>query len=56
MSGPELDAFAQSRYAADACRLRRWDDAAKAPDTTTNDLKHYRHTVESLVRTDGPAR
>jgi phosphonate degradation associated HDIG domain protein len=56
LSGPELNAFAQSRYAADACRLRRWDDAAKAPDTTTHDLEHYRHTVESLITTDGPAR
>ncbi|MBV8994292.1 MAG: HD domain-containing protein [Pseudonocardiales bacterium] len=56
MSGPELDAFAQSRYAADACRLRRWDDAAKAPHATTNDVEHYRRTVESLITTDGPTR
>lgn len=56
MSGPERKAFAQSHYAEDACRLRRWDDAAKAPHATTDDFEYYRRTVKALVKAAGPAR
>ena len=35
MSEQDATAFAASPYADDACRLRRWDDAAKEPDAPT---------------------
>ncbi|HKR68787.1 MAG TPA: HD domain-containing protein [Streptosporangiaceae bacterium] len=50
MSGTELDDFAVSPYSQDACRLRRWDDAAKDPDAATPPFEHFRPLLSGLVR------
>jgi gamma-butyrobetaine dioxygenase len=50
MSGAELDEFAASPYARDACRLRRWDDAAKAPDVAAPPFEHFRPLLSGLVK------
>jgi gamma-butyrobetaine dioxygenase len=50
MSGTELDDFAASPYAQDACRLRRWDDAAKDPDAAAPPFEHFRPLLSRLVR------
>jgi len=50
MSGAELDEFAVSPYAQDACRLRRWDDAAKDPDAGAPSFDHFRPLLARLVR------
>jgi gamma-butyrobetaine dioxygenase len=49
----ELAAFAMSPYAEAACRLRRWDDAAKDPEVTTPPLEHYRPLLSQLLRSAG---
>ena len=46
----ELAEFEASPYAADACRLRRWDDAAKKPGALTRSLDHFRPLLRSLLR------
>jgi phosphonate degradation associated HDIG domain protein len=50
MSGAELDEFAASPYARDACRLRRWDDAAKDPDVAAPPFEHFEPLLAGLVR------
>jgi phosphonate degradation associated HDIG domain protein len=50
MHGAELAEFAANPYADDACRLRRWDDAAKDPDTAAPTFDHFRPVLASLVR------
>jgi gamma-butyrobetaine dioxygenase len=50
MRGDELAALAASPYAHDACRLRRWDDAAKDPGATTPHFDHFRRLLVGLVR------
>jgi phosphonate degradation associated HDIG domain protein len=50
MRGDELAAFTASPYARDACRLRRWDDAAKDPGATTPQFDHFRRLLVGLVR------
>ncbi len=50
MNGAELDEFAASPYARDACRLRRWDDAAKDPDVAAPTFEHFRQLLSSLVK------
>jgi gamma-butyrobetaine dioxygenase len=50
MSQAECDRFAASPYAADACRLRRWDDAAKDPDAATPPFSRYRPLLAGLAR------
>ncbi|HEX7992872.1 MAG TPA: HD domain-containing protein [Streptosporangiaceae bacterium] len=50
MSGAELDEFAASPYARDACRLRRWDDAAKDPDVAAPPFEHFRPLLSGLVK------
>lgn len=40
-SEAEADEFIAMPYAADAVRLRRWDDLAKTAGTATPDLDHY---------------
>jgi phosphonate degradation associated HDIG domain protein len=37
----EADAFMAKPHAADAVRVRRWDDAAKLPGLATPPLSHY---------------
>lgn len=46
MSGDELAAFANHPWAADAARLRRWDDLAKVPAAATPTLEQLRPTIE----------
>jgi gamma-butyrobetaine dioxygenase len=46
----EAAAFRALPHAADAIRLRRWDDAAKVAGARTPDLEHYRPLLESLLR------
>jgi len=36
--------------AADAVRVRRWDEAAKVPGLPTPDLEHYRATLQSVLK------
>jgi gamma-butyrobetaine dioxygenase len=50
MRGDELGAFAASPYAQDACRLRRWDDAAKDPRATEPPFEHFRPLLARLLR------
>jgi phosphonate degradation associated HDIG domain protein len=44
-------AFADLPFAAEATRLRRWDDAAKIDGLDVPDVEHYRALLTSLVRT-----
>ncbi len=53
MRGAELAAFAASPYADAACRLRRWDDAAKDPDVTTLPFDHFGPLLTQLLRSAG---
>jgi phosphonate degradation associated HDIG domain protein len=53
MNGAEIEEFAASRYARDACRLRRWDDAAKDPDADAPAFEHFRPLLARLVRPEG---
>ena len=50
MNGAELEEFAASPYAQDACRLRRWDDAAKDPAADAPAFEHFRPLLARLVR------
>ncbi|MBV8786527.1 MAG: hypothetical protein JOZ00_07535 [Mycobacterium sp.] len=49
MNAQEIARFSRIRYADAACRLRRWDDAAKVPNRQVPPLEHYRERLESLV-------
>jgi phosphonate degradation associated HDIG domain protein len=40
-SKAETEAFMAKPHAADAVRVRRWDDAAKSPGLATQPLSHY---------------
>src|SRR5262249_42447394 len=40
--------FAASPYAEAACRLRRWDDAAKNPNARPAAFEHYRPLLAAL--------
>jgi phosphonate degradation associated HDIG domain protein len=40
-SKAQADAFMAKPHAADAVRVRRWDDAAKAPGLATPPISHY---------------
>jgi gamma-butyrobetaine dioxygenase len=52
--GPMTDAeareFAAHPYAADAIRVRRWDERAKDPGADTPDFSNFRPVLESLLR------
>lgn len=41
--------FERSPFAAEAVRLRRWDDAGKIPDLVPPGLGHYRPLLERLA-------
>ena len=45
----EVAAFEASPYAADAVRLRRYDDVGKVPGLRTPDLEHYRPVLEAAL-------
>jgi phosphonate degradation associated HDIG domain protein len=49
MNALEMARFSRIRYADAACRLRRWDDAAKVPGRQVPPLENYRERLESLV-------
>lgn len=49
-SAAEVAEFDTSPYAADAVRLRRWDDVGKIAGLDTPDLEHYRAVLEASVR------
>ncbi|MGI9005249.1 MAG: phosphonate degradation HD-domain oxygenase [Streptosporangiaceae bacterium] len=49
MSRAECERFAASPYAGDACRLRRWDDAAKDPAAANPRFGHYRPLLARLA-------
>lgn len=42
--------FIQAPHAAEAVRVRRWDEAAKVPELKTPDLQHYRRHLEACLR------
>ena len=50
MNDEEVAAFEAEPYAADAVRLRRWDDAAKDPDLSVPAFDHHRQRVALLAR------
>ena len=49
MRDREVRDFAASPYAEAACRLRRWDDAAKRPGALTPPFGHFRPLLAALV-------
>jgi len=49
MRGSELAEFAASRYREAACRLRRWDDAAKNPAAQPPPFAHYTALLAGLL-------
>ena len=50
MQATELAQFAASPYAQDACRLRRWDDAAKDPAAEAPPFEHFRSLLARLAK------
>ena len=50
MQDAELAEFEASPHAADACRVRRWDDAAKDPDAPVPPFDHFRPVLRKLAR------
>jgi gamma-butyrobetaine dioxygenase len=50
MQEDEAAAFAANRFAADACAVRRFDDAAKDPDAPTPDFEHFAPVLAALLR------
>ena len=49
MTPAEAAAFADRPYAADAVRLRRWDDEAKDPNAPTPGFAHFRPLLAALL-------
>jgi phosphonate degradation associated HDIG domain protein len=49
-SAAEAAEFEASPFAADAVRLRRWDDVGKVAGLETPDLEHYRPVLEAALR------
>jgi gamma-butyrobetaine dioxygenase len=49
MREAEAGDFAASPYGQAACRLRRWDDAAKRPGAPTPPFGHYRPLLTALI-------
>jgi predicted HD phosphohydrolase len=50
MNSQEVAAFEANEFAADALRLRRWDDLAKEAQLEVPGLARYRRTLESVMR------
>jgi gamma-butyrobetaine dioxygenase len=50
MQGTELAEFKASRHAAGACRVRRWDDAAKDPSAPVPPFDRFRPVLRRLAR------
>jgi predicted HD phosphohydrolase len=55
MPGDELARFRASPYAADACRVRRWGDAAKDLAAPVPALEHFQPVLRKLARGQGTA-
>ena len=51
MSDAEAGELAAGPYAAEAVRVRRWDDQAKDPAAVTPDFSRFRRVLEGLLRT-----
>jgi predicted HD phosphohydrolase len=49
MSAVEQAVFLARPHAADALRLRRWDDRAKAPGQKTPPLEHFLPFLEACA-------
>jgi len=49
MRGTELADFAARPYSEAACRLRRWDDAAKDPAARPPAFDHFRELLTGLI-------
>lgn len=49
MAPAEAAAWIASPWAADAVRLRRWDDDAKDPDAIAAHLRHWEPTLAALL-------
>lgn len=47
-SGPQAQAFMAQPYAAEAVRLRRYDDLAKVPQKATPPLDHFLRILETV--------
>lgn len=50
-SEPEAEAFIAQPFAAEAVRLRRYDDLAKVPGKAVPDLGHYQHHLQQVALT-----
>lgn len=50
MRGAEAAGFEASPHAADACRVRRWDDAAKDATAAVPSFDHFRPVLRRLAR------
>ncbi len=50
MRDDELPAFEANPYAAAACRVRRWDDAAKEGGAPVPDFEYFRPLLRRLLR------
>ena len=55
MRPDEAAAFIARPHAADAVRLRRWDEAAKVPGCETPGLAHYRDALVAGLTVSGSA-
>jgi phosphonate degradation associated HDIG domain protein len=49
LSPAEAQAFARRPFAADAVRLRKWDDRAKEPGAVTPPLAHFASVLERFT-------
>jgi len=49
MTEAEARKFGADPYAADAVRVRRWDDEAKDPSVTPPDFEHFRPLLAELL-------
>jgi gamma-butyrobetaine dioxygenase len=56
MRRSEFAAFEASSYAAAACRVRRWDDAAKDPEAPVPPFDHFRPLLRRLARQHAGSR
>ena len=50
MRRAEVAEFEAGRYAAEAVRVRRWDDAAKDPGAQVPGFDHYAERLRALLR------
>ena len=50
VAAAEIAGFESLRHAADAVRVRRWDDAAKDPDAVPPEFGHFSELLRGLAR------